>query len=100
MLASATSGPHLGHERPDRSGQQRSPLAHPLPSSAPNSAMHHRSPLSPRALRHGRDHGARPDLRRRLGCPIERAMGPPVQIVVAKVPAAAPGQQTGSNRCP
>src|SRR5215211_5939209 len=25
--------------------------------------------------------------------------GPPVQVVVAKVLAAAPGQQTGSNRC-
>ena len=29
----ATSGPHPGHERPDRSGQHRSPAAHHLPRS-------------------------------------------------------------------
>jgi hypothetical protein len=34
-----------------------------------------------------------------VGCPPSSGRGPPVQIVVVKVLAAAPGQQAGSNRC-
>jgi hypothetical protein len=45
----ATSGPHSGHERPDRSGQQRSPPAGDSPSS-PRTLPH---PLQVVATRRG-----------------------------------------------
>ena len=45
--AGATSGPHPGHERPDRSGQQRSPSGRQLPSS-PNRLDHPPQVAAPR----------------------------------------------------
>ena len=45
--AGATPGPHPGHERPDRSGQQRSLAVRFLPAHRPHSARQRRSPQAP-----------------------------------------------------
>jgi hypothetical protein len=57
VTAGATSGPRQGHDRPDRSGQPRSPPACYLPSSARTLPTARRSRRSPEALSHGGSQG-------------------------------------------
>jgi hypothetical protein len=94
-------GPHLGHERPHRSGTT-------TVTSGPSSAQlsnRTRPNVTGRACLlglSGTEVITPPGLifGRTGRLPHRAGGGPPVQIVVAKVLAAAPGQQTGSNRYP
>ena len=100
MLAWATSGHIWATNDRTAAGQPRSPLA---PSSAQLSNRTRPSVTGRHPLLGLSDTEVitPPGLTFDAGrLPHRAGGGPPVHIVVAKVLAAAPGQQMGSNRCP